>query len=137
MFTCTPCSQECGGHPECPECGDEAQSKMAMLLEIEPQYWYIHRHVIRLNYGGPEEGGWHFKSGYADDEWTPALHAFETEDEAIAECYHLNMCERDRQKREEDYEFTSVVAYRSTHYEYDVNSSPVPYDFPQERPYYS
>lgn len=134
MFACDICSQECGGHPDCPEC----KAREDFLLAVEPEYktWYIHKHEVALQYGGPEEGGWWYDAGSPDEEWVPAAHAFNSEDEAYAVCRGLNEMEQIRAKQEEDYEYTSVLAYKSSHYAYTVEDHPNPYFYPDRRPHY-
>src|SRR5262245_54454125 len=112
--------------------------KMEFWISIEPEFprFYIHKHDIRQEYGGPEEGGWYYESGVPVEGWNPADHVFFEKEAASAECRHLNLTERDRAKEEEEYEYTSVLSYRSTHYSYDVSEDPTPYYYPEYRPHY-
>jgi hypothetical protein len=121
-FACTPC--ECGGHPECPNCGGH---------EVATQFW-LHKHEISQQYGGPEEGGWWFEVGRPVSEWEPL--PFYDEERAYECCRTLNAEERERAKREEQYEYTSVLSYMSTHYAYSVSESPQPVAYPESRPHY-
>lgn len=116
----------------------DEQAYLAFLEEIEPdnRFWFIHMHQVAMQYGGPEEGGWWYDSGIPVDGWIPALHYFDNEEEAYAACRHLNLQEYNRQKSEEDYDYTSVLAYLSTHYAFTVEEHPVPYAYPERRPHY-
>ncbi len=96
--------------------------------------FYVHKYDIGQVYGGPEEGGWWYKAGEPVEDWTPL--EFQTEQMALVACRGLNIEERARAEREEDYGYTSVLSYRSDHYEYDISESPVPVAFPENRPYY-
>jgi len=118
----------------------EEQAYLAFLEEIEPSTtrWYIHKHDIALEYGGPEEGGWYYESGVPVEieEWNPAHHQFEDEDDAYATCRGLNAQEIERRDAEEQYEYTSVLSFRSNHYAYAVEDNPTPYSYPSYRPHY-
>jgi len=96
--------------------------------------YYVHKNQVAQQYGGPEEGGWWFDSGTPVEGWIPI--PFEDEEEAYAKCRELNAQERERAKAEEDYEYTSVLSYRSTHYDYSITESSIPVPFPEERPHY-
>jgi hypothetical protein len=105
-----------------------------MEWPAEVDAWWIHKYEISLEYGGPEEGGWYYKAGIPTSmTFGPFL---ATEDDAFDQCRIENHMELLRRNREEDYEFTSVLAYRSTHYEYDVTNDPEPKAFPEWRPHY-
>lgn len=106
---------------------------------MEVTTFYIHKYRIRLEYGGPEEGGWWFKSGIPAREHGQPVAVFtgpRAEEEAIDYCYELNQKERERRDNEEDYSYHSVFAYRSKHFEYDVSENPRAEAFPTERPHY-
>jgi hypothetical protein len=92
--------------------------------------YYIHKHEISLENGGPEEGGWNYTAGSPVEDWVPLNEMFDTEEEAYHRCRELNEQEFIRAKEEEDY------AYRSTHYGYSVEDTPVMQPFPLERPFY-
>jgi hypothetical protein len=98
--------------------------------------YYIHKHEVWQEYGGPEEGGWWYECGRPVDpsEWEPA--PFRSEDDAYAACRVLNDAERIRRKTQEKYEYTSVLSYKSTHYAYSVQTVSEPFDYPQKRPHY-
>lgn len=96
--------------------------------------YYIHKHEIALRYGGPEEGGWWYTMGVPDEDWAPA--GYNEEKEAYRYCAMLNQDERERQERDEEYGFTSVLAYRSTHYEFRVEEFKTPRIFPERKPHY-
>jgi hypothetical protein len=93
---------------------------------------YVHKYDVALVYNGPEEGGQYFTAGTPTGFTLGPL----TEHQARVQCRKYNELERERQQREERYEFSSVLAYRSTHYEYDIDTNPVGTPFPQERPHY-
>lgn len=116
----------------------DEQAYLAFLEEIEPDYktYYIHKHDVALQYGGPEEGGWWYDTGDPAEDWIPSAHAFNDEEEAYATCRGLNQFEKIRQDNEEDYEYTSVLAYKSNHYSYTVEDFPEPYSYPNVRPHY-
>jgi hypothetical protein len=96
--------------------------------------FYVHKHEVSLQYGGPEEGGWHYTAGTPVEEWE--VIAMPTEELAYEQCRILNDQERMRREAEEDYDFTSVLAHRSTHYSYSVEEDPIPRAFPATRPHY-
>jgi len=116
---------------------DQQDQQDELDAEREPEPagpFYVHRYEVALQYGGPEEGGWWYTAGDPDPDWQSEK--FEDEELANARCYELNVGERDRVKQEEQYEFTSVLAYRSTHYQYDVTTDAVAGSFPEYRPRY-
>lgn len=97
--------------------------------------FYIHKYSIGLCYGGPEEGGWWYTDGNPVDDWTPE--SFDDEEQAWERCRELNADEKERAAKEEDYEFTSVLASRSDHFSYTVEETKHPNIYPlQTRPYY-
>lgn len=99
--------------------------------------YFIHKHEIGLVYNGPEEGGQYFTAGTPDENWEPFnTIPFPDEDTAYALCRALNKHEHLRAKEEEDYEFSSVLAYKSRHYQYSVEETPIMEDFPKVRPHY-
>ena len=95
---------------------------------------YIHKFQVSQQYGGAEEGGWWYHTGDPVDDWCVVM----VEDEEIANlvCRALNRAEKERREEEETYEYTSVLSYKSNHYEYDVSDSPVAESFPKARPHY-
>lgn len=95
--------------------------------------YYIHKYQVSQEYGGSEEGGWWYQAGTPV---TSALFSTPSEHLASASCRALNELERDRAKREEDYEYTSVLAHRSQHFAYDVSEDSVAKSYPETRPYY-
>lgn len=96
--------------------------------------WFIHKHEVHLEYGGPEEGDWWFDVGVPVEDFE--VMGFVTEEEAYAKCRELNGEEYDRRKREEDYDYSSVLSYKSQHFAYTVEDFPIPVAYPQERPHY-
>lgn len=95
--------------------------------------YYVHKHQIALQYGGPEEGGWWYESG------TPTgfvLGPLNDEEAAYDQSRALNALEHERRKRDEEYDYTSVLAKLSSHYSYMVDTSPTPEPYPTERPHY-
>lgn len=96
--------------------------------------YYVHKYQISQEYGGPEEGGWYYESGVPVEGWQPIM--FDKEDDAFEVCRMFNQNERERARKEEDYEFTSVLAHRSTHYAYDVSELLYPEAYPKVRPHY-
>jgi hypothetical protein len=103
-------------------------------VEWIKELWFIHKHDVGLVYGGPEEGGWHYTAGTPVKEWE--VPAYLTEDDAYAACRELNTAERERADAEESYNFTDVLAYKSTFYSYSVHDTSKPEPYPAERPHY-
>ena len=99
---------------------------------LREAYW-IHKHEVSLEYGGPEEGGWWYTSGVPTGF---SCGPFINEEAAYQECRALNELEHERREREEDYDFSSVLSYRSNHYSYTVENYPEPRVFPETRPFY-
>lgn len=104
-------------------------------IKLDTTLYYIHKHEVGLQYGGPEEGGWWYESGSPCGDWVP-LGPFKSEDEAYAKCRELNDQEHDRAKEEEDYDYTSVLSYRSNHYAYSISETTIMRSYPEHRPYY-
>ena len=96
--------------------------------------FYVHKHRVSLNYGGPEEGGWWYTAGTPERDWI--VLEYEDEEMAYETCRMWNEHERERREKEEDYDFSSVNAYLSNHYAYSVEDYPNPKPFPEETPYY-
>lgn len=96
--------------------------------------WYIHKYQVWQDFGGHEEGGWWFPCGEPVKDWE-ARKVYDKED-AYGLCRELNAEERERASKEEDYGYSSVLAHRSTHYEYSVTDSPIAESFPKVRPHY-
>lgn len=102
------------------------------VLHID-KVWYVHKHEISLEYGGAEEGGWWYERGW------PTGFSFgplTDEEAAYEQARALNELEHERRKREETYEFTSVMAKMSHHYSYTVEDFATPEAYPKERPHY-
>jgi hypothetical protein len=97
--------------------------------------YFIHKHSVAQQYGGPEEGGWWYDAGSPVEDFIP-IGPFDTEDEAIDKCRELNQQEHERAEKEEDYGHTSVLSYRSDHYAYSVHETTVMTHYPERRPYY-
>ena len=95
--------------------------------------YYVHKYAVELRYGGSEEGGWWYESGFPVQSNVYKGH---DEEDAYAKCRELNRFEHERAEREEDYDYTSVLSYRSNHYSYRVEESPVAGAYPEEIPYY-
>lgn len=95
--------------------------------------YYVHKYQIALQYGGPEEGGWWYEAG------TPTgfvLGPLTDEEGAYDQAYDLNKLEQERRKREEQYDYTSVLAKLSSHYSYTVSTDATPLSYPATRPHY-
>jgi len=95
--------------------------------------YYVHKHAISLEYGGPEEGGWWYEHGI------PTGFSFgpiEDEENAYAQSRALNELEYERREREEKYDFTSVLAKLGNHYAYTVEDFSTPVPYPSTRPHY-
>jgi hypothetical protein len=97
-------------------------------------YW-IHKHSILQEYGGPEEGGWWYERGF------PLVTCWQyipipVEEWALAICRRLNGAEHVRRDNEEEYEYTSVLSYNSNHYAYSVHEHRMPVPYPERRPHY-
>lgn len=108
-----------------------------LLNEQEPIYldkvYYVHKHSVSLEYGGPEEGGWWYTVG------VPTGFSFGPivgEDAAYDQARSLNELEHQRRENEEEYDFTSVLAKMSQHFEYSVEDFPTPEFYPKEKPHY-
>jgi hypothetical protein len=99
------------------------------------QKYFIHKHEVSLAYGGPEEGGWWYDTGDPVDDWVPEG-PFMNEDDAHARCRELNEQEHVRAEKEEEYNYTSVLSYRSTHYGYSVEETTIMRPYPEMRPHY-
>jgi|SRR5215831_3090326 len=97
--------------------------------------YFIHKHDVAMQYGGPEEGGWWFDSGSPVEDWVP-LGPFDDEDSAYVVCRELNAEEDRRAEKEERYSYSSVLAYRSTHYSYSVHETTIMTHYPNMRPHY-
>lgn len=98
--------------------------------------FFIHKHSVAQQYGGPEEGGWWFDTGVPDEDWNPLLFQFLDEDDAYAACRALNESEHKRAEAEEEYGYSSVLSHRSTHYSYSVEDTPIMSVYPTTRPHY-
>lgn len=96
--------------------------------------YYIHKHEVAQQYGGPEEGGWWYDSGVPCGDWVPR--AYDDEEDAYAACRRLNDDEHARREREEDYDYTSVLSHRSHHYSYSVEETTIMEAYPKVRPHY-
>jgi len=96
--------------------------------------YYIHKYEVSLTFGGAEEGGWWYKAGSPVEDWSPVF--VEDEEVAFEVCRALNAAEKKRQDEEEDYDYTSVLSYKSQHFDYDVSESSVAEAFPKARPHY-
>lgn len=105
--------------------------------QAEPIYldrvYYVHKHSISLEYGGPEEGGWWYELGFPTGlSFGPIV----SEDAAYDQARALNELEHERRENEEAYDFTSALAHLSDHYSYSVEDYPVPVAYPETRPHY-
>ena len=98
--------------------------------------YFIHKHNVAQAYGGPEEGGWWYDTGVPDEDWNVLRCAFDNEDMAYAVCRALNEYERERAKKEEQYEYTSMLSRHSDHYAYSVEDNPFMEPYPKVRPHY-
>jgi hypothetical protein len=101
-------------------------------LMVEKVYW-VHKHAVALQYGGPEEGGWWFDVGQPTGF---SMGPFTDEEAAYEQCRKLNELEYERREREEKYDYTSVLSHMSDHYSYTVEDYPDPKPFPEVRPHY-
>lgn len=102
--------------------------------------FYVHRMLVELLYGGPEEGGWWYDQAYplglVDYDYVPPME-FQTEEEAFDACRLLNGMEHTRRELECHYEYTSVLAFREdAFYVYRVTERPVAVRDPFTRPHY-
>jgi len=94
--------------------------------------YYCHKFEVALQYGGPEEGGWYFNSGEPTGQ---RIGPFAYEDDAFEKCRELNDIEHKRSE-EQQYGYTSVLAHRSEHFEWDVSDEEKAKPFPEYRPHY-
>jgi hypothetical protein len=97
-------------------------------------------YVQNRAYGGPEEGGWWYATGYLADE--PDLRAmrrtFRSERDAIEYANRLNdsVCaEINGEKPSYKHDLKSVCC--EGHYRAEVHDDECPNEYPSERPYYS
>lgn len=95
--------------------------------------FYVHKHQVSLEYGGPEEGGWWFDMGIPTGF---SLGPISNEEAAYEQARCLNQLEHERREREEKYEYTSVYGKMSNHYDYRVEDFPEPESYPKTRPHY-
>jgi hypothetical protein len=95
--------------------------------------WWIHKYEVALAYGGPEEGGWWFDTGVPTGF---TMGPFTDEEAAYEQCRVLNYLEYERAEREETYDYSSVLSYRSNHYSYSVEDSPIAEPYPKVKPHY-
>ena len=112
---------------------DEGCRRCGFPVNFQPHYW-VTKYEVEQQYGGPEEGGWWYDSGVPVEDWEPM--PFYSEEAAYAKCRELNEQEYERQEKEERYDYTSVLSYRSTHYSYNVDETPDPQPYPKTRPHY-
>ncbi|HEY1249200.1 MAG TPA: hypothetical protein VGE97_09445 [Nitrososphaera sp.] len=96
--------------------------------------YYIHKHEVTQAYGGPEEGDWWYNAGTPDEHWE--VLSYHAESTANAKCRQLNEQEHERRKKEERYDYTSVLSYHSTFYAYSVHDTEVMEHYPKARPHY-
>ena len=106
-----------------------------MAENTDKMRYYVHKFEVQQSYGGPEEGGWWYKTGVPTDPGTPVF-STNIEEAAYAACRELNRKEQERRERENEYGYTSVLSYRDTFYEYDISEDKVAEPFPKERPHY-
>lgn len=108
------------------------ERELQELIYAGEVYW-IHKHEVALQYGGPEEGGWWYDTGYPTGfSFGPII----GEDAAYDQSRALNKLEHERQEAEEKYDYTSVLSHMSMHYQYTVEDYPEPKAFPETRPHY-
>lgn len=93
---------------------------------------YVGKYSVSLQHGGNEEGGWWYDEG--TPEWKfgiplPEWLAFKV-------CRWLNGKEKERAEKEEDYEYTSVLSYKSNHYSYTFSDYFKLRPYPESRPFY-
>lgn len=96
--------------------------------------YYIHKYRVTQRYGGSEEGDWWYDSGVPTGFTFGPLNCLE--DDAYAQARALNDLEHERAKRDEQYEYTSVLSHFSNHYGYGVSQDATPVAYPERRPYY-
>jgi len=96
--------------------------------------FYVCKYDVAQQYGGPEEGGWWFDSGYPVWRFCIPVPVFEELDHML--CRWFNGREHERAEKEEDYGYTSVLSHRSTHYSYHGSDTFRPMPYPTERPHY-
>jgi hypothetical protein len=101
---------------------------------------YLCKFEVALANGGSEEGGWWYEVG--TPVWPIAipvpswLFSRRVKEIGYKIYRHLNDREHERAKREEEYDYHSVLSYRSTHYSYTDAGSLFPKPYPSERPHY-
>jgi macrodomain Ter protein organizer (MatP/YcbG family) len=96
---------------------------------------YIGKYAVWQEYGGAEEGGWWYDTGMPEWKYGIPFPRF-MQELGYKLCRYLNGKERERRKKEEDYEYTSVLSYKSNHYSYTFSDTFKLQPFPQERPHY-
>src|SRR5215469_14036035 len=94
---------------------------------------YLGKFEVSQHYGGSEEGGRYYDSGYPV--WKFGI---PMPDKPIFwRVYRwLNGKERKRQEQENKYGYTSVLSYRDNFYSYQQSDSFKLRPFPAERPHY-
>ncbi len=95
--------------------------------------YYIHKHQVALEYGGPEEGGWWYTIGVPTGF---SLGPIVDEELTYEQCRALNELEYERREHEEKYEFTSVLANMGNHYSFSVEDFATPEPYLKGRPHY-
>lgn len=123
-------SLETQGWNVCNEISDVNGNRVG---EWEKQKYYVHKFSVGLQYGGPEEGGWWYDTGFPVE--SCVYESFDEED-AYEKCRALNDSEHERAEKEEKYGYTSVLAHQSDHYAYSVETDPEAKAYPEERPHY-
>lgn len=58
-------------------------------MKSSPSNFTVAIYMIDQVYGGPEEGGWWYLSGYPDDDFSRFTRGFRTEEQAITYCNRL------------------------------------------------
>lgn len=102
------------------------------VLKID-RVFFVHKHAISLEYGGPEEGGWWYEMGIPTGF---SLGPITDEEAAYEQTRALNELEHERRKVEEEYDYTSVLAKMSNHFAYSVEDYAEPKAYPERRPHY-
>lgn len=112
----------------------EEGERITEVSDVGEFGFWIHKHEVSQTFGGPEEGGWYFEVGVPVPDWTPPK--FEVESAANESCRSLNAEELERRKREETYDYTSVLSHESVFYAYSVEETPIMSPYPERRPHY-
>lgn len=101
-------------------------------IKLDTRQYWLHKFSVEMAYGGPEEGGWNYDTGVpTGDSEGP----FNDEESAFERCRELNEIEH-AESEKQDYSYSSVLSYKSDHFEWDVSEDETAHPYPEVRPHY-